>query len=1250
MKLDYTPSRESLVHASVQLDLRESDWLDGRLLDTMHALAEVPNCCLYIRFPLTDSELKRLAEEIEKHTGFHLEDQAPETPLARRVYYLPEEDRSMARTLVRIFEGSKDLICTMDRSLTPRSVSGSVFELLGYTPEEWIGTPFVNFVHEGFREEAEACLERLVKGGDVNNFDCPLRTKSGEKRSFMWSARLDGSGQRLVCVGRDVTDQKLAEEDIRFLIDNTEDRFVVVGPDLKIRSFNKQFGKAYLELFEKEVKTGDCILDYTLPERREATEEVYKDVFKGESRQTHLDVEKDGQLHTASISFKPLWDDDRQQVIAAFVTARDITEEQSTLRALSESNERFNYLVQASSDAIWDWDLLSEKVLWTEGFESLFGYQAGERSARSREWYSFIHPDERDRVYDGLDEAFMDPRQVLWSEEYRVRRADGSYAFVRDRGVIIRNEEGRALRIVGAVQDVSDQKELEVLNHQAGRLAKIGSWKIDLPQNTVFWSHVTREIHEVDRRFGVSMDSIQGFYETSDTRGRLNDAVQAAIHDGVSFDIEVLIRTAQGTEKWVRVIGEPLFIDGKCVQVHGSFQDIDHLKRTEIQLEKRTRYLEAISRVNALLIKVEDWTKAMELSFELVSDAVDVDRIYYFEFFEEDQELYLAQRVEWNRDSVEAQIDHPQLAKLRADEVGDFIERLINEEVVQVITSQLPPSITRDLLEEQSIKSAIMQPLLIAGRVKGFIGFDDCRQERVWSQEEIDFLKSITANLTSALEKYEASKAIEAALNEKNQILESIGDGFFALNQKGEIVYWNATAALILRRGKSETLGKHVLHIFDQASLHGFEDAYLEAKGTGEPLVLEASYEELELWLAFTFYPDGENMSVFFRDVTASHRAESLLRDSNERFELAMRATNDALYDWDIQEDVLLWGSGFQTIFGFKVRNFEPTLRAWEANLHPEEKEQVIQTLEAALNNPNADRWISEYRYQKADGGYAIVHDKGLIVRNTSGEAIRMVGAMQDITAQKEHEQALISLNTQLESQKASLARSNSELEQFAYVASHDLQEPLRMVTSFLTQIEQKYGEALDDRGKQYIRFAVDGGLRMREIIQDLLAYSRIDPDGGVSSPCRVDAILEDVRQLNRQSIEEKSAELSWEEMPEVMVNRVALHQVFHNLIGNALKYQQEGVAPKVHVTCTERKEHWEFAVEDNGIGIEERYFERIFVLFQRLHQKGKYGGTGMGLAIVKKIIDAWGGTIRLESSPGKGSKFYFTVPKTHQH
>lgn len=1250
MKQGLAPSGETAVHASVQLELREVDWLEGRLTDTLRALAALPLCCLYIRFPLAESELKRLETQIKEGGSFLLERREPETPLAGRIYYAPEAQRAMAQTLVRILEGSKDLICTMDTQLNPRSVSASVFELLGYSTDEWIGKPFLSYVHEAFREEAKVSLEKLVNGEEVGNFDCALKAKSGQKRLFVWSARLDSSGQRVVCVGRDVTDQKLAEEDVRFLIDNTEDRFVLVGPDLTIRSFNKQFGSSYLELFQREVKAGDSILDYTLPDRREATEEVYKDVFAGKPRQTHLDLEKDGQIHSASISFKPLWDDDHKQVIAAFVTARDITEEQATLRALSESNERYNYIVQATSDAIWDWDLLAEKVIWTEGFETLFGYPSGERSAHKREWYSRIHPDERDRVYDGLDIAFEDPEKVYWREEYQVRRADGSYAFVVDRGVIIRNEKGKALRIVGAVQDVSEQKELEVLNQQAGRLAQIGSWKIEVPQNNVFWSDLTRKIHGVDRNFEVSMDSIQEFYEIDGSRERLNQAAQRAILEGVPWDMEVLIRTAHGEEKWVRVIGEPLFIDGQCVEVYGSFQDIDRLKRTEIQLEQRTRYLEAISRINSLLIKVEDWTKAMELTFELVSDAVEVDRIYYFEFIEENERLYLSQRVEWNRESVDAQIDNPNLAMLPAEEVGDFIEQLINQEVVQLITSQLAHSKTRELLEDQSIKSAIMQPLLIAGRVKGFIGFDDCREERSWSSEEVDFLKTITVNLTSALEKYEAAKATEAALNERNQILESIGDGFFALNRSGEVVYWNATATEILRKKRNETIGSRVQDFFHQTNLKGFEDAYLEAKGTGEPVLLEAPYEELQLWLAFTFYPDGENMSVFFRDVTASHRAEKLLRDSNERFELAMRATKDALYDWDIENDILLWGSGFQTLFGFEVINFEPTLRGWEENLHPNEQEQVNRSMEEALNNPSADRWLSEYRFQKANGNFATVRDKGLIIRNADGEAIRMVGAMEDITARKEHEQALIELNRQLERQKASLARSNSELEQFAYVASHDLQEPLRMVTSFLTQIEQKYGEALDERGKQYIRFAVDGGIRMREIIQDLLAYSRIKREEGEFSPCRVDAVLEDVRQLNRHSIEEKSAQLSWGKMPEVMIDKVALQQVFHNLIGNALKYQRENTAPKIAVACTESEDNWQFSVEDNGIGIEERYFERIFVIFQRLHQKGAYGGTGMGLAIVKKIIDAWGGTIHLESTPGKGSKFYFTIPKKNDH
>ncbi|HEY8239877.1 MAG TPA: ATP-binding protein [Kiritimatiellia bacterium] len=225
------------------------------------------------------------------------------------------------------------------------------------------------------------------------------------------------------------------------------------------------------------------------------------------------------------------------------------------------------------------------------------------------------------------------------------------------------------------------------------------------------------------------------------------------------------------------------------------------------------------------------------------------------------------------------------------------------------------------------------------------------------------------------------------------------------------------------------------------------------------------------------------------------------------------------------------------------------------------------------------------------------------------------------------------------------LNRSNAELENFAYIASHDLQEPLRAVSSFVQLLKRKYAGKLDADADEYISFAVSGSQRMQTLIQDLLAYSRV---GKATKPFeRVDcnAVMASVLADAAPVMKESGAEITCGKLPAVVGDETQLAQVFQNLVSNALKFRQEG-PPRIHVDARRHNGAWQFSVQDNGIGIDAQYFDKIFVIFQRLHGRGTYQGTGIGLAICKKIVERHGGTIWVESEPGKGSTFKFTVPE----
>ncbi|MEO5683905.1 MAG: ATP-binding protein [Chitinophagaceae bacterium] len=259
----------------------------------------------------------------------------------------------------------------------------------------------------------------------------------------------------------------------------------------------------------------------------------------------------------------------------------------------------------------------------------------------------------------------------------------------------------------------------------------------------------------------------------------------------------------------------------------------------------------------------------------------------------------------------------------------------------------------------------------------------------------------------------------------------------------------------------------------------------------------------------------------------------------------------------------------------------------------------------------------------------------------------RLFNGMEE-TIRKEKQMQL-----QLSQQQASLRQAvdmlrqkNVELEQFSYAASHDLQEPLRMITSFLTLLESKYGPQIDGKGKQYIYFAVDGAKRMRQMISGLLEFSRAGRDEDLLETLDLDEIINEVRILLRKYIEEKKAIIHTGNLPDVIFAKAPLKQIFLNLIGNALKYSRQDIVPEIRVAVEEIDAFWKFSISDNGIGVPTEYFDTIFIIFKRLHSNEQYSGTGIGLSTCKKIVEQHQGQIWIESEEGKGSFFYFTIPK----
>jgi PAS domain S-box-containing protein len=373
-------------------------------------------------------------------------------------------------------------------------------------------------------------------------------------------------------------------------------------------------------------------------------------------------------------------------------------------------------------------------------------------------------------------------------------------------------------------------------------------------------------------------------------------------------------------------------------------------------------------------------------------------------------------------------------------------------------------------------------------------------------------------------------------------------------------------------------------------------------------------------------------------DIERRKRAEEALRESEEWFRAIFEESpvGKALIGTD--DRFVAVNRAFCEMLGNSVAEMIATTHA--ALTHPDDLIASQNGL-LALWRGEHETFRTELRYAHRDGHPVWADVSARLLRDPHGSCYHIMAHVQDITDRKRAED-------ELRQTLAELERSNQELERFAYVASHDLQEPLRMVASYTQLLAQRYRDRLDQDAQEFIGFAVDGAARMRRLINDLLDYSRVTTHGDSLAPVQAQAALGEALTNLRVAFQDTGGEITAAPLPWVLADATQLTQVFQNLIGNALKFRGEA-PPRVHITVTPWRGMWRFAVADNGIGIDPQYFDRIFVIFQRLHPSRRYPGTGIGLALCQRIVERHGGRMWVESTPGHGSTFYFTLRRAEE-
>jgi PAS domain S-box-containing protein len=475
-------------------------------------------------------------------------------------------------------------------------------------------------------------------------------------------------------------------------------------------------------------------------------------------------------------------------------------------------------------------------------------------------------------------------------------------------------------------------------------------------------------------------------------------------------------------------------------------------------------------------------------------------------------------------------------------------------------------------------------------------------------------------------------------------LLEAAPDAMVVVNERGEIVLLNVQAEKQFGYRRDELVGQKVKSIIPEGfaerlvsdGARSAAEALAQQIGTGIELSgrrKNGTEFPIEIMLSPLESAEGVLVTAAIRDISVRKKAEAHLAQMEGRYRGLLEAAPDAMVVVNPGGEIVLLNVQAEKQFGYrrdeligqKVKNIIP--EGFEERLVAD----ALRSAEDALAQQiGAGIELSGRRKDGTNFPIEI-----MLSPLESAEGVLVTAAIRDITTRKKAEAHLLQ-------KVGELNRSNDELAQFAYIASHDLQEPLRMVASYTQLLSKRYKGKLDSDADEFIAFAVDGASRMQRLIQDLLAYSRVGTKGKELLDTSSEEALQEALINLRVAIEESGARVTHDPLPAVLADQMQLVQLFQNLVGNGIKYQNSGI-PRIHISAARNgEEKWIFSVQDNGLGIDPQYFEKIFGMFQRLHRREEFAGTGIGLAICKKIVERHGGRISVESELGHGSTFRF--------
>lgn len=1164
--------------------------------------------------------------------------------------------------------------------------------LLGYGEQEILNLKLDEIVHPDDRESTIGYLNRLEKGELSISFENRCITKSGEIRWLSWFCNSSLDEGLVYATAKNITEEKRLRE-----LNRQASTLAKIGSwELDYVGGNIYWSETVHELHETDPASFVPNLESGINFYREdfrplVQAEVQNCISKGLpfDFEVILVTAKNNERWVRAIGRAEMIDGQCKRMFGSFQDIHDRKDAESRLQSLADNlpGVVFQYLIYPDGKDALKYVSKGSELLWGFSSKDVIG-------DNNLVWDQIILGGEIQKVQKSIFDSVQLKKKwsarwnyVMPNGESRTHVGYGSPDFLTD-GTVIFNS---------VILDASQEAKNEELLEQVAEMASIGSWELDLinqKEDSMYWSPMTKEILECEDHYNPTLTGGFEFY-TEGSKTLIQNEVGELIQEGKEFDTELLVITAKGNEKWIRCIGKCKRTGSQCTKIYGSFQDIDASKRLELKIGE---ILGSIS--DAFYALDENWNftyfnreaersvlhnKAALLgkSFwgefpgtlgtpleEVYRQVATTGESHSFEYlFPGDEKWYeinvypsnggvtsYLKNIDERRQAVEELQKANDEKHAILESIGDAFFTMKNDFEVTYWNkaAELLIGVKREEIIGKNLWKVFPDAVHLPSytnyhlvlETKETLTFEDYYGTwlEVNAYPSIDGISVFFKDISS---RKEAAEQLKKAFEEKSIILESIGDAFFAVDKHWTVTYWNKEAEIILGRKREDVVGKSLWEAYADVVNTEFYRQYFYAMTTGNLVNFEEYYPSLNKWFEVSAYPSKDGLSVYFKDVSLRKEADIRLLEANERFEKVTEATNDAIWDWDITNQTFYRSHGINRFFGEQAPKSLSQKDFWKERFHPDDLEEIQESIQKAVEDPRCDHWEKEYRLFNEDNELLYVIDRGVIIRNKKGKAIRMVGAMTNISERKNLELQMSELNISLSNYAKELERSNEELEQFAFITSHDLQEPLRMISSFMDLLKRKYGHQLDDKAHQYINFAVNGSKRMKHIILDLLEYSRAGNPSDNIEKVDMNELLIEFKGLRRSVISEKSALIISENLPILETYRAAITQILHSLLDNAIKYSKENTIPKIEIKASETKMDWQFSVKDNGIGIDSQFYDKIFGIFQRLHNRDKYAGTGIGLSIAKRHVELLGGKIWLNSESGVGTEFYFTLPKT---